>query len=54
MPIAFIPNGSGNDTCIQFMSNDVANALEYIVKGDIIKYDVAKVLLDHDDEASIP
>ena len=54
LPIAFIGNGSGNDTCIQFGSNNIATALDFIVKGNLIKYDVAKVLLDYEDENQIP
>lgn len=54
LPIAFIPNGSGNDTCLQFSANDVGKALDFIVKGNIIKYDIGKTLLDYETEEEIP
>ncbi|CDW74738.1 transcriptional regulator [Stylonychia lemnae] len=54
VPIAFIGNGSGNDTLIQFNANDIQRALDFIVKGDLLKYDVGKVLLDYENEEDVP
>lgn len=54
IPVAFIPNGSGNDTLRSFGVFDVAKALDYLVKGDIIKVDVTKVLIDYESEDQIP
>lgn len=46
IPVAFIPNGSGNDTLRSLSVFDVNQALDYIVKGDIIKLDLTRILLD--------
>lgn len=53
LPLGFIPNGSGNDTLRSFDVIDIAKALDYIVKGDLIKIDVTKMLLDHEDESEL-
>ena len=52
LPIGLIPNGSGDDICgqIGLESGDFEMGLEYIVKGDTIKIDVTKVLIDHEEE----
>lgn len=56
IPVAFIPNGSGNDTLRGLSVFDVNQALDYIVKGDSVKLDVTRVLLDHEEipDASSP
>lgn len=54
LPVAFIPNGSGNDTLRSFGVTDITKALDYIIKGDLIKVDVTRLLMDHDTEESIP
>lgn len=54
VPVAFLPNGSGNDTCRTIESNDIAVALDYIVKGQIFKIDIIKVLSDYEKEEDIP
>ena len=54
LPVAFIPNGSGNDTLRALEVFDIAKALDYIVRGDIIKVDVTKVLMDYESEEVIP
>ena len=54
IPVAFIPNGSGNDVCKCLEIVDVDRALDYICKGDIIKIDTAKVLIDYENEDEIP
>lgn len=47
LPIGLIPNGSGNDTCRNLMRLfSLTEALDFIVKGDVIKSDVFEVLLD--------
>ena len=53
IPVAFIPNGSGNDTLRSFNIFDVNKALDYIVKSDLIKIDVTKVLIDCESEESV-
>ena len=50
LPVGFIPNGSGNDTLRSLGVTDAAKALEYIVKGDLLKVDLTRVLLDTEDE----
>ena len=50
IPVGFIGNGSGNDTNITFNSNSINKALDFIVKGQLIKYDIAKVLIDYETE----
>ena len=53
LPIAFIPNGTGNCTCAEMSILDVQTALTFLVKGDVIKTDISKVLMDYEDEASL-
>ena len=54
IPVGFIPNGSGNDTLRALGVTDIAKALDYIVKGEIIKFDLVKVLMDYEHEDDIP
>jgi diacylglycerol kinase family enzyme len=49
IPVAFIPNGTGNDTLRALSIFDVNSALDYIVKGDIVKIDLTRILLDHEE-----
>lgn len=55
VPIGFLPNGSGDDTCgsLGIQVNDIDMGLEYIFKGDVIKMDIIKILLDHESEQEI-
>jgi diacylglycerol kinase family enzyme len=54
IPVAFIPNGSGNDMCAGLMLRDVNRALDYLVKGDMIKIDCMKINLDYERYEDIP
>ena len=54
IPVAFMPNGSGNDLCRALGSDNLENALNYLVKGECIKMDTVKVLMDHEDEETLP
>lgn len=54
LPVAFVPNGSGNDTLRALNVFDINKALDYIVKGDLIKMDITKVLLDYENEDQVP
>jgi diacylglycerol kinase (ATP) len=54
IPVAFIPNGSGNDLCLSLKIHDLDAALDYIVKGEIIRIDTVKHLIDYETEESIP
>lgn len=46
IPLAFVPNGSGNDTCFSLGMLSVEQALQCIEKGEILKVDLNRVLLD--------
>ena len=52
LPVSFVPNGSGNDLVGCLGIRDVAQSLDWLMKGDTIKMDVNKVLIDceHEDE----
>jgi diacylglycerol kinase family enzyme len=50
LPICFLPNGSGNDLCGALTLNSFEVGLNAVVKGDTIKVDLFKVLLDHERE----
>ena len=54
IPIALIPNGSGNDlsNCLGIWSLD--HALDYICSGEAIPLDSCRVLLDHKTEETLP
>ena len=52
--ISFIPNGSGNDLVGCLGIKDINQALDWLVKGDIIQMDVNKVLIDYESEDEIP
>ena len=54
IPVGFVPNGSGNDMLRALGVTDIAKALDYIVKGDLLKADLVKVLLDCENESDIP
>lgn len=53
IPLAFLPNGTGNDFCINLSLESVDKGLDYIVKGDLIKTDIFRVLLDHESEEEL-
>lgn len=54
LPIAFIGNGSAHDASTTYGATNVDIMLDFIVKGDIFREDVAKVILDYEDESDIP
>ena len=54
IPVALIPNGSGNDLCSAVGIKNLDIALNYIIKGECIEIDTIRVLLDHDDETTLP
>ena len=53
LPICFLPNGSGNDLCGALELNTFEQGLEALVKGQTIKVDLFKVLLDCEKESDI-
>lgn len=54
IPLAFLPNGSGNDLCIALGITSLDRALQYIIKSQCIKMDTVRVLVDHDSEETLP
>ena len=50
LPIAFIPNQDQNDICDSFSIDSVDRALDYIVKGHLLRSDVLQVRVDHKQE----
>ena len=46
IPVAFIPNGTGNDTCNSIGIATVEQALSFILKGDSIKVDLNLCMMD--------
>ena len=50
VPVAFVPSGTGNDTCSCLNIKSVNDALESIKKGQTIGIDVIKVLVDYENE----
>lgn len=53
LPISFVPNGSGNDLVGCLGMRDIDQALDWLIKGDIVKMDVNKVLIDVEDESQL-
>lgn len=53
IPLAFLPNGTGNDFCINLSLETIDKGLDYIEKGDLIKTDIFKVLLDYESEEEL-
>ena len=50
VPIALIPNGTGNDLCNSVGVKSVEQALAFIKKGDLIQMDLNRVLMDAETE----
>ena len=48
-----MPNGSGNDLCGALSINTFESGLEALVKGQTIKIDICKTLLDYETEEEI-
>lgn len=48
LPIGFLQNGSANDTNTSFGVRDLGLALDFIVKGDTMKMDMVKCILDYE------
>lgn len=54
IPVAFLPNGSGNDFCSALGIMNLEIGLSYLVKGQCINIDTIRVLSDHDSEDTLP
>jgi len=53
LPVAFLPNGSGNDACGSIECDTLDQGLDYIIKGNVIKIDIFEALLDHESAAEV-
>mmetsp|Transcript_20085 Transcript_20085/g.30853 ORF Transcript_20085/g.30853 Transcript_20085/m.30853 type:complete len:157 (+) Transcript_20085:566-1036(+) len=53
LPVALIPKGSGNDTCYGLSISKAEHSLQYILKKDVLKIDVLKILIDFDTEEEL-
>jgi len=55
VPVGLIPNGSGDDICGSFnlQVNDTSSGLNYVLKGDVIKVDIVKILIDCNSEEEL-
>jgi hypothetical protein len=54
IPVALVPNGSGNDLCSALGIMTLEDALENICKRTVISIDTTRVLMDHDSEETLP
>ena len=54
LPVALIPNGSGNDTCRSLGFNTLDDALNNIVNAEVVKCDTIRTLLDYATEEEVP
>jgi diacylglycerol kinase family enzyme len=54
LPVALIPNGSGNDLCTSLGIFCLEDALDYIVNGEVFSMDTTQVLLDYDQKEDVP
>lgn len=54
LPFAFLPNGSGNDTCTSMGVLNLNDALDYIINAEVIAIDTIKCLIDYEREEDVP
>lgn len=54
LPVAMLPNGSGNDTCSSIGVRTLDDALDYIVNAEVIALDTIQVLIDYEKKEDIP
>lgn len=48
LPVALLPNGSGNDTCRSIGIKTLDDALDYLIKGEVIAIDTIRCIIDCD------
>jgi len=53
LPLVLLPNGSGNDFASCFLLNSITKGLGYLDKGQTMKADVVKILLDFESEEEL-
>lgn len=53
LPVAVLPNGSGDDFSGSLGIDSIERGLQYIIRGEIIKVDTVKCLIDCDDESEL-
>lgn len=54
LPVALVPNGSGNDTCTSLGIKNLDDSLNAIVNAEVLKIDTIKILMDYDNESQVP
>lgn len=48
LPVAMLPNGSGNDTCTAIGIKNLDDALNYIINAEVIPLDTVRCLIDYE------
>jgi diacylglycerol kinase family enzyme len=48
VPIAYFPNGTGNMAGSNLYIDSIERALDYLIKGDVIKMDIQRILFDNE------
>lgn len=48
IPVSLLPNGSGNDTCRSIGIKNLDDALDYLIKGEVIALDTIRCMIDCD------
>ena len=54
LPVALLPNGSGNDLCYSLGIQSMDHALDILIRGIAIPIDTVRILLDHESEDTLP
>ena len=54
LPVAFLPNGSGDDLCNVLGIHSLDDALDALCNGGKIKIDTIRFLADHETEEDVP
>lgn len=53
IPVCLLPNGTGNDTALAFEMRTLDQAISTLLKGELISYDVCKMLFDYETEEEL-
>lgn len=53
IPIAVLPNGSGNDTSRALKIESFEMGIDYFEKAQTVKYDIFKILIDYESEEEL-